>query len=145
MGTWTLVAGSLALAGATGSKLQPKDLVGSWAVRLEVDYSSCPAGWGKTGEVTTEKWNVNLTNDGEIQVQIIGDGSSIDANNNGYSGSLEAGAVLLSNMNGHNSRLKLRGTTKLLTGRCMTAIPTSGAQDKNACAILYEVTAKKQG
>jgi hypothetical protein len=55
------------------------------------------------------------------------------------------GTLLLSNTNGHNTRLKLRGTPKLLTGTCMTAIATStvGGPDKGACAMLYSVTAKK--
>ena len=45
--------------------------------------------------------------------------------------------LILSNTNGHNTRIKLHGTPKLLTGTCMPAIPTGGASepDKGACAI----------
>jgi len=129
----------------SGSKLASKDLAGSWSVQMQLDYSSCAPGWGKPGDVANEKWNATIDTDGQLQIAIAGDGSGIDANNTGYTASVENGTLLLSNTNGHNTRLKLHGNAKQLTGTCITAIATSaaGGPDKGACAMLYSVTAKK--
>jgi hypothetical protein len=136
----------VALAKEPGAKLSSKDLAGGWSVKLELDYSSCAPGWGKPGDVAEEKWNAKLDTDGQLQISIAGEGSAIDANNTGYTAAVEGVSLLLSSTSGHNTKLKLRGTPKQLSGTCLTAIATSsvGGPDKGACAMLYSVTAKKQ-
>jgi hypothetical protein len=144
--TLALLVAAPAVAKEPASKLKSKELVGGWSVQMEVDYSSCAPGWGKPGDVASEKWNATVDTDGQLQITIVGEGSGIDANNTGYTGSVEGSSLLLSNTNGHNSRIRLHGTPKLLTGNCMTAIATAGngGPDKGACALLYSVTAKKE-
>jgi hypothetical protein len=144
--TLTLLVAMGATAKEPAPKMKSKELVGGWTVQMELDFSSCAPGWGKPGDIASEKWSATVDTDGQLQIQIVGEGSGIDANNTGYTGAVEPGYLMLSNTNGHNSRIKLHGTPKLLTGTCMTAIPTSGSggPDKGACALLYTVTAKKQ-
>ncbi len=127
------------------------DYVGTWNVNLKASYSTC--GIAKVGDEKAETWNVNAEGGG---LKVVATGSEVAG---AYRGKIEDdGSIDLhvdEKAGKGNSKVaadvgqQLKGTGSKLSGRAIVAIAAAshhafGSTSASACAVVYEVTAKKQ-
>ena len=121
--------------------LEPAGLVGTWAVTMTIDSTSCSSN--KIGDMKAIQFMVSYT-DGKYKVQTVGpEDTSFD-----YEGVLQNNGTTLAFQGAKRNASAVVWASEsrpgVLTGTRLVANPggsTAGAS--NACAIVYRIEMKK--
>ena len=133
----TLIAVLVLCAAGTARADAVDELVGTWDVTLHANYSTCAAA--SVGDQKAEQWTVS-TSAGSLKVNVSGG----DNTTKSYSGSAKDDGTIVLAAEGSEVGVELKGKGGKLAGRRVVARPSGSVFKKGACAIVYDVTAKKQ-